>query len=1182
MSCGNTLDWAGLSLDDGRVLIEASAGTGKTWTIGAIFLRLLLERELAVEQILVVTFTDAAAQELRERLRRRLADAERWLGAILAEQVLPDDEVAAWMAQAFNAVDKATAALRRIRIARMDFDRAPVATIHAICQRIQNDFPLEAGAAFAADKRLDEDALLRECLDDFWRQRYLADAQVNAAEADAVLDEGPQGLLFDVRSLLNHDVEVLPADGLDAIARAIRPLQDKTAIARLERFCDPALYKRKDSAVLTRMRKIVAALASSPDVAAELQANVDDNFDDEALDKAQPDSAELRLRGDGKIRALQDMRSLLAQRKVFVRGKVLAAAYAFCRRELPLRALRRQGQTFSMLIDAVHTRVTAGDAALADCLHRAFPALLIDEFQDTDARQFAIFDRVCRNARGKPRGLLVLIGDPKQAIYGFRGGDIATYLRVRETIAQRFDLTRNFRSSTPLVAACNALYAAADDAFDDTRVAYLPVQASGSADQHPFTRDGRIVDQPFAIHRFHTDGDGKAKDAKIDAALSDCAARIVEMLDDTALRIGGEPVRPGDIAVLLPNNRHIGLLRELLRALGVPCTGSGNDSVFESDTARELQLVLHAALHPHDDRAARAALTTTLLGKQYADLRAWQEDAAAFERELDRIGAWHTLLRSRGAMGVVAALLDARAADLLALPDGERIVADLRQLGELLAERERSESGAEGLLAWLAAMRRDDKGMEVASGHRVRSESGASCVRLMTLHAAKGLQFPVVFLPLAWFTSSRDKQFAPNVLHFHDTDGKACADIGSVRFAENRGAHFDEDLRERLRLLYVAITRAQYAVHLYWTSPAPDPDRPRWQVAAIDVLLQRAAEKFKLDFADAGMPALAQKLAHVRIVEPCMRFGASYARGADDASRAVRVPLPALRPFLWSHSFSSITRRHVLDSLESPASDEADAELRGDTPTATASADARLLALNAWGGKQFGVAVHALLETGRGAQPAAAMIARQIAKSGVKPGGADAEAAFTALADMLWRAREADLGDGLRLAALRDADCVAEFAFQFPVAASLAALHAACAAHGAADIWPERISTPELNGMLNGFADLIFFHGGRYHVLDYKTNRLGERLSDYGEASMQAAMDAHRYPLQALIYTVALHRYLRQRLPNYAPQQHLGDSWYLFLRGVGLAPGAGVWRRRWPVALIEALDAAFSSARLAA
>jgi exodeoxyribonuclease V beta subunit len=1173
MSAVVALDWRRLPLDEGRALIEASAGTGKTWTIGAIFLRLLLERGLRVEQILVVTFTDAAAQELRERLRRRLADAEQWLEH---RTLATDDPVAGWLRESF--VDEAAVkqALRRIRIARMDFDRAPIATIHALCQRIQNDFPLEAGAGFAAANRLDENALLRECVDDFWRLRYLGNDVVDANEADAVFDKGPDGLLRDLGELLRHDARVLPADGLDALAQVRQNLARPEAIAQMREIAaTKSMYAVRKTALRDRLVELTDMLDDGVDVHEWILSDKCKVLTVDGIrEQFVPD---VEIEKYPVLLELQRLRKLSKQRNSLLRGKVLADAYAYCREQMPLRATQRQGQTFSMLIEAVHARVNGEHAHLADSLHKAFPVALIDEFQDTDTRQFEIFDRIYRAADRTPRGLLILIGDPKQAIYGFRGGDIAAYQRARGAITRRFDLIENFRSSKPLIDSCNAEYGAAGNVFGEDDVRYVPVRP-GRMDGKSLTRSGESS-PPFVIHEFAKPDTSRSNKGDLEEdALSDCAARICELLNDATLRIGDAPVKAGDIAVLLPRNSQIGKLCERLRALGVPCTGSGKDGVFESETARELELILHAVLHPGDDRAARGALSTILLGARFSDLRRWQDDTAAFAQELDRFAHWNALARQRGAMGVIADILDFRAPALLALPEGERIVADLRHLGELLAAREADACGLEAALAWFASMRRGETGLEVSSDQKLRSDTDSACVQLMTLHAAKGLEFPIVFLPLAWHVASRDGRYVPKVLRFH-VDGETCMDVGSAQFEEHLQWHFAEDLRERMRLLYVGITRAKYAVHVYWVVRESKKGSPLWDLAAIDRMLFAAQSNSGLTAGEASLPALARTLGDMQVVEPWVDAGSRYANPKPDVVRAARKPLPTLRAFQWSHSFTSITRRRVVDSLESAVADESESLTPGVPDIEDAQPDAphpELLALDAWGGPQFGVAVHALLEAAPSQALTAAQMVEQLEAAGVRPRGEDRGTALAALGGMLDRVRGADLGEGLRLAELTPDARVAEFGFRLPVSVPVSTLRAICAEHDASDVWPEHIAMAALNGMLTGFADLIFVHAGRYHVLDYKTNRLGERVSDYCGQGLRAAMDTHHYPLQALLYTIALHRYLRRRLHDYAPERHLGDSVYLFLRGVGLAPEAGVWRRRWPVGLIEALDEAFA------
>ena len=1059
------LDWRTLPLS-GRVLIEASAGTGKTYNIGLIFLRLILEASIPVEKILVVTFTDAAAQELRERLRTRLAEAERWLRTGNAGT---RDELGTWLENSYPG-DAAQLALRRVQLARVDLDRAPIATIHAVCQRILRDFPLDSGSGFGAETLFDETELLRECLDDFWRRRYLGGAS-DPAESDVVA-KGPQDLLWDLRDLLARDARLL------------------------------------------------------------------------ALDAGAP-----------------------------VRARVLLDAFEFCRDEIARRARVRDGATYAMLIDGVYERLRASPP-FAETLYAQFPAALIDEFQDTDRRQYEIFDRIYRDAGGALRGLLAMIGDPKQAIYAFRGGDIAAYLRARAQADVSFALAVNQRSSAELVEACNALYAHAGGGFDDINVQYQRVSAAGRADEQPYAGGAPIV-----IHTFRgnaTNADGKLLQALgplEELALDDCAARVVELLGDPACTIGGRRVAPGDIAVLLPNNAQVAALRARLIGRGVPCVGSGRGSVFDTDIACELELVLHALLNCSDERAVRGALATRLLGWRHAGLLAAQDEGAPFERELETFARWRELAGSCGVLAVLREVAAAHGARLLALPDGERLLTDLRHLGEALAEQEIG-AGLEGAVAWFSAVRREGENAELdaAQARQLRIESDAQRVQLMTLHAAKGLEFGIVFLPLAWRVTDRGSGRKPKVLHFHDSADEACIDLGSGDFAMNVVRHFREDLQERLRLLYVALTRAIHAVHLYWL------DRPRktaeaWEIPAIDELIRPAQRALGLPEGEASLVAMAHRLGRIEIAGPAAKMGANYGElTASNVARAARGPLPELRPFLWLHSFSSLTRKAVAD-VESAAADEA--EIVDEAVVAEPEiADASLLALDVWRGRHFGDGAHNLLEDSLDTPIGRENVASCFAKLGLHPRN-DNDDALAIAAQMLERVRTSDLGDGLRLADLSPLARVTEFEFQFPVGASVRRLRDIGARHECEDAFAN-LSATTLNGMLTGFADLIFEFRGRYHVLDYKTNRLGVSLADYRGDSLETAMRAHHYPLQALLYTIALHRYLGQRLDGYAPERHLGDSWYLFLRAVGLSPDAGVWRRRWPVALIEELDAAFT------
>ena len=1196
------LDWRRMPLQ-GRILIEASAGTGKTWNIGLIYLRLLLERELRVEQILVTTFTDAAAQELRERLRRRLIEAERLLDSMTIETA-DDDSLQNYLSSLCPDDDSRQRVLRKIQLARTDLDRAPVSTIHALCQRIQRDYPLESGAAFANDKLFDEQQLQRECVEDFWRRRYL-NGTVDPREAELLLKDGPEGLLRDLGGLSNSTDARIEAGGLAALELQIAALRTEENIVELQRLAEnKALYRRSNSALRSRLSEIVPALRNYDE--AQLTKSLTSTFDPEQLLAQEAVESAGILAAHPLIQALQALRPLLQLRTIFTRGAVLAEAAQACREDMPRRARQRHVLTFSMLIDAVYQRLCGeqADDVLADRLYEAFPVALIDEFQDTDQRQFAIFDRIYRG-----RGALVMIGDPKQAIYSFRGGDIAAYLRASTLSSQRYSLTTNHRSSRALVEALNAWYGHTDGGFGHPQIRYQPVTPAGKADSKPYTINGAAIVQPLVIHSFRGDAVDKKK-APVTAlgaleamALDDCANRIAELLNDPQQQIGGRRVTPGDIAVLLSSNRQIVALRTRLINRKVPCVGSGRGNIFAGEVARELELILYAVLHPDDDQAVRGALATQLLGIDLDQFTAWETHSAAFEHELERFESWRALIRTRGVLALIEALLSERATALLALPEGERVLTDLRHLGELLAAEESARQGLDGLYAWLVEMRQEggDGDADAADERQLRIESDARRVQLLTIHASKGLEFPIVFLPLVWRISDRGRR-PPSVLGFHDDAGRRCLDLGSADFIEHRGRHFREELEERLRLLYVALTRAVHALHVYWVDRGKQPsdDNDAWKSAAIDLLILQAQHRLELSEGEASLEQLSEKLGGMRLAAPFADVTTRYQAPTETpAPRATQAPLPRSRAFQWLHSFSGLTRYAaaavVID--DSGAADETGAEsfdMDEDlsiaaTPT-EAVEDSRLLALYPLRGPRFGDAVHHVLELAGPGQvwpEQRQLLNAQLTAQAIKANNLPADEALERVGRLIDRVRHADLGDGLRLIEAPSERRIVEFEFQFPVQqVPLARLRRLCIAHGHPNVVPSSLDATTLNGILTGFADLILEWNGRFHVLDYKTNWLGAHLHDYQGASLNAAMAEHHYPLQALLYTVALHRYLRQRMDGYTAEQHLGDSWYLFVRALGLQPDVqpslGVWRQRWPAALIEALDDAFAGVQGAA
>ena len=1167
MSAPAELDWRRLALT-GTSLIEASAGTGKTWNIALLYLRLVLERELDARQVVVTTFTEAAAQELRARVRQRLADAE----AALAAPELPANELQEYL-EALVARGGRTPLLTRVRLALAEIDLAPITTIHGLCRRILGDFPFDTGMPFALGEIVDTPKLVRECVEDFWRARFLGD-HIDPWEAAYALTGGVEALAEVVREILAVDedaIDLEPSSGLRAWWQAFCARD----LAQLRAKVDSGDgFARMDVSVLRKQLRILLQAAASGDPAGvdwdKLQLHLaPDKVRTAGLKNHHPPLADWPT-----IRLLVEARGMFARIPARVRHELALDCARFVRGELRRRLLQRGQASFSQLIDEVHARLAgpAGDQ-LGARLQQSWPVALIDEFQDTDARQWAIFDRVWRGAGPGGRALL-LIGDPKQAIYGFRGGDVASYLNVRDALPPQriLSISRNYRSHPRLLLALNALYDRAGvAAFGDSGIDYVAVEAG-----EPARWRGTAIRQPLRLRLMPAASARKGD--RDQAALEACVDDVAALLEDRVLGCGA-----GDVAVLLDSNARIRTLRRMLAARGIPVAGAGRANVLDSEWAEDVQLLLHALLEAGDEYAVRGALATRLLGRTAADLAQLAGDVAAWERTLEWFAAQHARWQRQGPLAVIESVLHQHAPRLLAAADGERALTDLRHLGELLQEAAAECYGPQELYAWYVAERaRSGTGEEAPKERQLRIESEQQRVQLMTLHASKGLEFRAVFVPMAW--RSREARASDHV-RYHDSQRRLRLDLGSARLGEHTAIAAMEDLQERLRGLYVGVTRAVQLCTLYaFDDLAPQAHvGPAWR-AALDVLLGAALASFG---PAAGDPwaALAKALPSLRIEREPRVSQLSLLPPLPQRARRARSPLPPLRPLHGLYSFTALTRMRELALSEAARAAEDEGEDLADMPAEAPHPE--LGALAGLRGARFGDAIHGLLEDGRqGArfetQPE--RIRRALDRHSVRSGQAgDDAAAIAAVARLLDRTLDCELAPGLSLGGLPANARRAEFEFAFILDdARWWRLHALLDAHGLGHWWPPASAGESLRGLMKGYIDLVFAWDGRFHVLDYKSNWLGERLADYAPDALDGAIAGHHYGLQALIYTVALQRYLARRIADYQPERHLGESWYLFVRALGLAPGAGLWRKRFPQALVDALDALFDGTEASA
>ena len=1186
-------DWRKVSLQPGtRCLIEASAGTGKTWTVSVIYLRLLLEQGLSPVQIVVTTFTDAAAQELRERIRGRILWAIDLANAASDEAMVPVaaspvEADAQWLRERWNdgesgvAVARALADRNRLRLALVDLDRAPISTLHSLCRRILSELPFDSASAFDLGDMVSTDSINNELVDDLLRR--LGQCGGELSEGEMAWWNDRKALRENVRIALGAGVEIEQVS-----EEGIHELKDRKNLKLLEAaICDVSSYTRSNSALLTGLK----ALHQFMDGA------VLDDKSERALGKLEETLAtplDERLKKDAKNRKACELaydfatRSLPALARVdnVARSRVLKQFQMTLREQRQQRLAGRGQVTFDALIERVARALDDPRSTLANALFERWPVALVDEFQDTDAQQYGILDAIYRNddAERSARGLLVMIGDPKQAIYRFRGGDIEAYLAARETATSQLRLDTNFRSSAPMVGALNGLFERAGVALSsrpDHEIAYQRVHASRRNEATPYRIAGEICSTPLHIHYWNEEVPDAAPQ-RMRAALEACANQIVDVLTSGDHTIGDEPVKPGDIAVLLPTNGQVTQLRDLLVERNVPCVTTARSSVFDSDWARELQIVLHAALHARDAGAVRAALATRLGGKSYQDLRDLSNDLATFETESRRYAAMGETWLGIGVLAAIQRLVRERGKDLFAAGDAERAMTDLNHLGELLQAQADQSMGAEQVLQWFSAQREgggSDAG-DAADEQQLRIESDAARVRLMTLHASKGLEFPIVILPLMWANAQRDND---SISVLHDAQSrKRVLSFGADALERYRWTGQDE----RYRLLYVAMTRSIHACHVYALPPgrttnagnrnaAVDPKR-----APLDALIARLLGEQIAPDPINGVAWLAGPWAW-----PDHRRYSADADRSDRQRVAMTEPAPA--PFESRYSFTSLSHsRSQVVGTESAADDEADSESdMSSAAVATMSPSEpghpELLRLCDIRGADFGNALHAIFEhrvIGAMMATQADLIGRCLADYGVASRDLAPDRLVALVASRVQTTLEASLlpqsTPDLSLAALKPHQLRAEMAFDFVLDdVSVSHLRETCENHGEPALIPAGPAR-SLRGFLTGKIDLVFEFNGRFHVLDYKSNYLGDRLEDYAPQALERAMDANQYRFQALLYTVAVDRYLRQRIANYSRDEHLGEALYLFIRATGISGDSGIWARRFDDGLIEAVDAA--------
>jgi exodeoxyribonuclease V beta subunit len=1196
----------------GTQLVEASAGTGKTYAISTLVVRLLLEREWTIDRILVVTFTEAATAELKDRVRRRIREAL----ALVNRGAPADTDLARLVARVRPEV-----ARERLERALTQFDRAAIFTIHGFCQRALQENAFASRVAFEVELVRDPRPLIEEIVLDFWAREvgpaprvfveHLRDAGVTPNNLQELARWVARTASFCITPESPSDGSTgrqfgrVDTSSLQSALSAARSAFDPPEVQRLIAGHDVNRSRYQAAHVAKWCRDAGDMLEDDREL--PLLPDRFDKFSTRVLAEA---SRSKVAPEHPFFSAADELERQVAATKKALEDEELhfyLTLVETVRRDFKRRKRERGLLTFDDLLFDLQLALSSPlGAELQRGLRERFPVALIDEFQDTDPLQYDIFHRIY----GDRTNPMFLIGDPKQAIYSFRGADVFAYLGAMATVDEthRFTMPHNHRSDPPLVEAVNALFSQAPHPFFLDELRYTAVKPRDNAPPAPhFPPELDLAPLQFRFLREPAKNDPSYRfDASLtERTVPDLVAREVSRLLAAGIRMGNRALSPRDVAILTRTNAEAFHCQRALQRVRVPSVVLGDRSVFQYPEAEELQLFLAAVLEPLNQRSIRAALSSELLGVKVSELQRMETDPTEWDVWADRFKTYHQRWVSDGFVQMVRGALEECAITrrLLELVDGERRMTNLLHLIELLhVEATTRHLGPSGLLHFLGEARARAAGAPEDS-EQIRLESDEDTVTLTTVHKAKGLEYGVVLCPFPFkdvllFNADR----AP--IHFHDPERKRALTLALGK--ETRERHIpevlDEQLAENLRLLYVALTRAKHATIVYWCrargyeesalgyllhgkdarslTGEPNREQVKGHLKSLgdDALLARLEE-----FA-AAVPGISAS--EVRVGEAIPQYRPPSSTSPKLSQREVKAALTS-----WQRTSSFTELAHGSDRTTLGPNEGRDHDETLETLPGSEDDSERCRLADFQGGAQTGNFFHAVLERWDFSKKLPDGLVREQLLAHGLPLELE-KVAGEALGDFV--KTKLHTADGrFRLCDLEPKARKSELEFYLPAGPgstfgeragadghrlSPRALAAAFQAHPSPELPTsyaaqlEELRFPALRGYLKGYIDLVFEHGGRWYVVDYKTNHLGDTYADYGALAMSRCMMQSHYFLQYHLYSVALHRLLAARKRDYLFERDFGGVYYLFLRGMRGDQRTGVFFEKPPARRIEALS----------
>ncbi len=1192
----NELDHLHIDLS-GRHLIEASAGTGKTFAIAMLYLRILVEQRLEPDQILVVTYTEAATKELKGRIRARIREA-----LSVFEGKIIDDPLLQGLYENVNGLWGERAEVRWLLDRGLKlFDTASIFTIHGFCRRVLLENAFESGFRYDTELITDHKPLLREIVDDFWRRSFFSPSSRMLRH---LLESGVSSdSLWQFASRLagNRGVRIIPQFDTAAIAAI-----ETEALKFYQEL--QFLWKNKRNEIVGLISTDKGLKRAEKAYRADLLQGYFDQMDSFASAENPfdlPVDFE-RFCSSGIARGTKPT-GIVPQHSFFdccelLRHKVnerlqgfCAELIDFCNTELPVRKEQRNIRFFDDLLNDLSDALSSenGDM-LAGKLRGSYRAALIDEFQDTDPVQYKIFDRIYESSKLP----LFLIGDPKQAIYSFRGADIFAYMQAAKGMPEerRFTLTRNWRSTPLLLHAFNRIFSSERNPFIYEQIKYHPL-VSGKITGTEFSA-GSGSQAPMQVCLLPSDGLNVTEAQKIIPKLvsAEISRLLYEGLNGEAL-IGDKPVEPADIAVIVRSHYQAAKIRDALNLLGIPSVLRSDMTVFDTDEAVQLSQLIKALLEPWRETAVRSALVSDLFGLSGSDIASFFDDEAGWDNYLQRFHEYHQIWRDKGFMLMARLLLNREGVRgrLLKYPDGERRLTNLLHCLEIIHAREHeSRAGIEALASWfnqrISSRQRNEE-------HEIRLETDEKAVKILTVHISKGLEYPIVFCPYLWNGIIEDDE----LISFHD-DYNLVKDYGSADFETNRITARKELLAESLRLLYVAVTRARYRCYLYTGKVAgsgrnrPESSPLAWLFHAsssvseetgdpVTALLEQykglSAEKIEEHLKAIAVES-GSAISITKLNEDEKVYEWKFSEPVAD-QLICRKFRGTIRNDWRVASFTGFAS-HDPKRAELPDRDESAAEIEIERQKNNLADNSNSLNIfNFPKGARAGIFLHSLFEKLDFENCSGDTVYKAVQEALLQY-GFDSEWQ-SCISDMICNLVSTSLPSShksFRLLDIRKGRWLTEFEFFFPLKfVKPESLGACLRSHGlsytAADL--DAVSSAlqfrPVRGVVRGFMDLVFEYEGFYYLLDWKSNHLGYSVEDYGKEAIKREMERNLYPLQYLLYTVALNRFLAIRVPEYSYERSFGGVYYLFLRGMSGSQSEpfGIFHDIPPLRLIEDLTA---------